>query len=159
MNKTNFDEDCIHGDPWTVLPVKTRKFAKDCTEIVLSYRKINKLINFENFENLEALWLNNNKLETVDGLEQNFRIKILSFGGNRIQSIKNSCLINMKFLKILFLNNNKLRNLDNNILFLKNFSFLENLNLFGNPLSEEPEYRPRIVYSLPSLDIFDRHSK
>jgi hypothetical protein len=57
------DEEINLGDPWSVLPIKTRKFAKECTEIVLSNRNINKLINFENFENLEALWLNNNKVK------------------------------------------------------------------------------------------------
>ena len=92
-------------------------------------------------------------------MDKNFRIKILCLGNNRIQNITGSCLINMKFLNVLFLNDNKLRNLDVNIQFLKNFSFLENLNLFGNPLSEEPEYRPRIIFALPSLKIFDRHSK
>ena len=65
----------------------------------------------------------------------------------------------MKFLEVLFLNNNKLRNLDKNLLFFKNFSFLKNLNLFGNPLSEEPEYRARVIDSIPSLELFDRHSK
>lgn len=56
------DDGMSHGDPWTVLPIKTRKHAKECTDIVLSNRKIKSLINFEHFENLEALWLNNNKV-------------------------------------------------------------------------------------------------
>ena len=58
----NADNEIVEGDPWTVLPIKTRKFAKDCIEIALSKRKINKLVNFENFENLEALWLNENRV-------------------------------------------------------------------------------------------------
>ncbi len=62
MINNHLDDEYFDGDPWTVLPVKTRKFAKDCIEIVLSKRKINKLINFNNFENLEALWLNDNKV-------------------------------------------------------------------------------------------------
>jgi len=65
----------------------------------------------------------------------------------------------MKFLQILFLNDNKLRNLDENLSFLKTFSFIKNLNLFGNPLSEEPEYRARVIDAIPSLELFDRHSK
>ena len=40
---------------------------------------------------------------------------------------------------------------------LKQFSFLKNLNLFGNPVAEEPEYRPRVVDAIKSLEIFDRH--
>jgi hypothetical protein len=56
------DDESYEGDPWTVLPIKSRKNARECTEIVLSKRKINRLTNFEYFDNLEALWLNNNKV-------------------------------------------------------------------------------------------------
>jgi hypothetical protein len=35
---------------------------------------------------------------------------------------------------------------------------LKNLNLFGNPIAEEPEYRSRVIHALPSIEIFDRHS-
>lgn len=59
------DEEVVEGDPWSVLPVKTAKFAKECKNIVLSNRGINRLKNFEFFDNLEALWLNNNKVEFV----------------------------------------------------------------------------------------------
>lgn len=154
----NIEDETTEGDPWSVLPIKTRKYAKDCKEIVLSDRKINKLVNFDNFENLEAIWLTNNKLEKFNHLNINFRVKILCIGNNRLSTLEGS-LPNMKFLQTLFLNNNKLRNLDNSLLILKELSFLKNLNLFGNPLAEEPEYRNRVIYSLPSLDIFDRHSK
>lgn len=92
-------------------------------------------------------------------MDKNFRIKILILGQNRINTLDNCSLINMKFLEVLFLNDNKLRNLDQNLLFLKNFSFIKNLNLFGNPLSEEPEYRARVIDAIPSLELFDRHSK
>lgn len=153
----NIEDETTEGDPWTVLPIKTRKYAKECTEIVLSNRKINKLVNFEHFQNLEALWLTNNKLEKLIGLDSNFRLKIICIGNNRLTSLEGS-LHQMKFLQTLFLNNNKLRNLDQNLLILKDLSFLKNLNLFGNPLAEEPEYRFRVIYALPSLEIFDRHS-
>ena len=56
------DDEITYGDPWTVIPIKTRKFAKECTDVVLSKRKIKALKNFEIFENLEALWLNQNKV-------------------------------------------------------------------------------------------------
>ena len=162
MNKkeeedSKINEEEVIGDPWTILPVKTRKYAKECTEIVLSKRHITKLKNFESFENLEALWLTNNNLTCIKGLEKNFRIKILCVGFNRITSLEDSSLSVMKFLETLYLNNNKLKNLDNVIRYLKQFSFLKNLNLFGNPIAEEPEYRPRVIDALKSLELFDRH--
>ena len=72
MNSVSEDEKVV-GDPWAVLPIKTRKYAKESTEIVLSNRKIDFLVNFEFFENLEYLWINNNKLNI---LVKNFIFKI-----------------------------------------------------------------------------------
>ena len=76
---------------------------------------------------------------------------------NRISTLVGS-LVNLRYLEILYLNNNKLRNLDKNLEVLRIFTSLKNLNLFGNPIAEEPEYRSRVIYTLPSLEIFDRHS-
>jgi hypothetical protein len=59
---SSYDTETTEGDPWNVIPVKTRKYAKECIEVVLSNRKVNRLINFDEFENLEALWLTNNKV-------------------------------------------------------------------------------------------------
>ena len=33
---SKFSEEEVVGDPWTILPVKTRKYAKECIEIVLT---------------------------------------------------------------------------------------------------------------------------
>lgn len=153
----NIEDETTIGDPWTVLPIKSRKYANICKEIVLSSRNINRLINFDKFTNLEAIWLTNNKLEKITELNENFRLKIVCLGNNRLTSLEGS-FQKFKFLQVLFLNNNKLRNLDKNLEILSEFSFLKNLNLFGNPLAEEPEYRYRVIYQIKSLDIFDRHS-
>lgn len=56
------DDEVVEGDPWSVLPIKTRKYAKECVEIVLSKRSLTKLVNFDMFENLEALWLTENRV-------------------------------------------------------------------------------------------------
>lgn len=146
----------IVGDAWTAISIKTRLHAKETTEIVLSNRNITKLVNFEFFENLEALWLNQNMIKEIKNLDNNFRIKHLVLSNNLIYNLEGS-LAKMKFLKILLLDNNKLRNLDLQLNILKNFKFLENLNLFGNPLSEEPEYRNRVINNIIILKILDRH--
>ena len=61
----NYDNETTLGDPWNVIPIKTRKYAKECIEVVLSNRKVGKLINFEDFEKLEALWLTYNKVNCL----------------------------------------------------------------------------------------------
>jgi hypothetical protein len=50
-----------------------------------------------------------------------------------------------------------LRDLDKFIDFLKGFAFLEQLDLFGNPLAEEPDYRFRLIHAMPQIKILDRH--
>lgn len=42
--------------------------------------------------------------------------------------------------------------------FLKGFTYLRHLDMFNNPLSEEPYYRDRVIYGMPQLQIFDRRS-
>ncbi len=47
--------------------------------------------------------------------------------------------------------------MDKFIVFLSKFAFLEHLDLFGNPLSEEPDYRLKVIYTMPQIKILDRH--
>ena len=41
--------------------------------------------------------------------------------------------------------------------YLSRFAFLEQLDLFGNPLAEEPDYRLKIIKAMPQIKILDRH--
>ena len=50
------------GDPWTVLPIKNARYARDCTEVHLASRGLVGLQNFGDFPNLEVVWLNQNKV-------------------------------------------------------------------------------------------------
>ena len=50
------------GDPWSVLPVKNAKYARDLLEVHLSDRDLDLLEHFEDFPNLEVIWINNNKV-------------------------------------------------------------------------------------------------
>lgn len=50
------------GNPWEVIPIKNKKYARDTTEVHLANRGVQQLVEFENFPNLEVLWLNNNKV-------------------------------------------------------------------------------------------------
>lgn len=64
-------KELTEGNPWSVIPVQSRKYAKDCIEVVLSNRNINKLVKFEDFENLEAVWLTNNKVYIIYSVRKN----------------------------------------------------------------------------------------
>ena len=50
------------GNPWSILPIKNAKYARDLTEVHLSERDLEMLEKFEDFPNLEVIWLNNNRV-------------------------------------------------------------------------------------------------
>ncbi|MEW5305261.1 MAG: hypothetical protein WDW36_007816 [Sanguina aurantia] len=132
-------------------------YVTTCTELFLGGKGIEKLRGFESFVNLESLWLNNNRLKKVNNLEANFRIRTLYLQANQICTLKGSLLI-LKFLQQLDLSDNALRNLEKQLKVLEKFKFLTHLNLKGNPLCEEPEYRLLVIHTLPSLRVLDQHA-
>ena len=56
------------GNPWSILPIKNNKYAKDLVEVHLSDRSLNALEKFEMFPNLEVIWLNNNSVSKWNAL-------------------------------------------------------------------------------------------
>ena len=56
------DSEIKVGNPWSILPIKNNKYARDLTEVYLSDRGLDKLEQFEDFPNLEEIWLNNNQV-------------------------------------------------------------------------------------------------
>lgn len=58
----------IPADPWSAIPIKNAKQAKEATELHLGGLKATVLVNFNHFPNLEILWLNNNNLTSLKGL-------------------------------------------------------------------------------------------
>lgn len=146
------------GDPYEVIAVKDRKNAKETTEVYMGRRGIEKLINFDHFMNLEVIWLNDNKLTKLEGLESNFRLKELYLHNNMIKSI-DGCLPKLTHLRTVTLYNNSLSDLDVVLGHLKPLVYLNHLEMFDNPLSSEQHYRKRIVASLRYLTLLDRHSK
>lgn len=54
------------SDPHAELPIKNHKYVKNCTELYLAQRGIDKIAHFEAFVNLEVLWINDNQVRTCD---------------------------------------------------------------------------------------------
>ncbi|KAG2435601.1 hypothetical protein HYH02_011893 [Chlamydomonas schloesseri] len=132
------------------------KYIKECIELHLGSKGIEKLRGFEVFVNLESLWLNDNKLKKLNNLDAQKRLKALYAQDNQICTLKGS-LENFKFLETLDLSNNQLRDLDKQIKVLEKFKFIKELNLTGNPLCEEPDYRLIVIHRMPALKVLDQH--
>jgi Leucine-rich repeat len=137
--------------------LRTDKYAALCTDLHLENRNIINLRGFENFISLDTLWLNSNRLQSFEGLEDNFRLKGLHLYGNRIRRLQRHWFAPFKYLSILTLNDNQLEDIDKVIRELKNMRNLTFLNLYSNPIAEEDNYRLRILAACPTVTIFDRH--
>jgi len=62
---TQKEKKITEGDPFSVIPIKNAKQAFNCDEIHLGSRKIERLVNFDRFPNLEVLWINDNKVRKL----------------------------------------------------------------------------------------------
>ena len=147
----------VLSDPMAELPRRTVKYAQQCTELHLGGKGITKIVGFETFDSLESLWLNNNKIVELSGLQNNFRLKFLYLQHNSIRSI-DGAFVPFTFLNTLTLNNNNLDNLEEVLEELKYLRHLEYLDLYHCPISQEDNYRLRVIAQLPWLKILDKHT-
>ncbi|KAK0133869.1 Dynein regulatory complex subunit 3 [Merluccius polli] len=101
---------------------------------------------------LEYKNLSFNNIEKIQGLETLTKLEDLTLYNNRI-----SCMENMDTLKnltFLSIGNNSVGQLDN-VIYLRRFKNLHTLNLAGNPLSKEENYKLFIAAYLSDLVYLD----
>jgi hypothetical protein len=140
----------------------------------LSFESICKIDNLENFTKLRMLSLDNNCLDricgldplvhlewldlsfnqisAIEGLDALTKLTDLSLFNNRIRTIEglDSCLA----LNVLSIGNNRLEKLDN-LKYLRRFPDLKVVNVAGNPVCADAEYRPFLLAYLKRLKYLD----
>ena len=147
----------VVGDPTETLAVKNFKYVKDCTDVFLANRGITVLRGFEPFVNVEVLWLQGNRLTSLGAaLERNSRLKQVYLANNRLRSLGTG--LDAKFLNVLDLSHNSLSNLAGLLGVLARNQYLTTLDLTGNPVAEEDQYRLRVLSAMPTLQMFDGRS-
>jgi hypothetical protein len=147
----------VVGDPTSSLAVKNYKYVKNCTDVFLANRGITVLRGFEPFVNVEVLWLQGNRLTNLDAsLANNSRLKQVYLANNRLRSLGTG--LDAKFLDVLDLSHNSLSNLAGLLRVLARNQYLTSLDLTGNPVAEEDQYRLRVLSALPTLQMFDGRS-
>ena len=146
----------VESDPMAELAKQNAKYVKNCTELHLADRRIQKIVGFDPFVNLEVLWLNNNRLTKLEELDTNVRLRELYAHNNLLHTLRGS-LHKFKFLNVLNVSNNKLHGLQATLDILTGFQYLHHLELFGNPLAEETNYRLHVLKRISWLEVFDRH--
>ncbi|RUS69896.1 hypothetical protein EGW08_022347 [Elysia chlorotica] len=131
------------------------KKDKDVEELYLSNRGLVEVIELKRFRYLKKLWANGNKLHRVNFLSVNFRLSELHLHDNQISDIS-GCLRQLTCLTVVTLHNNQLTKLDKVMKEFDRMNSLSVLNLFNNPIAQEPEYRLFVINSVPSLTLLDR---
>ncbi|XP_053298670.1 dynein regulatory complex subunit 3 [Pleuronectes platessa] len=142
--------------------------------IRLDFRHILKIDNLWDFTSLTRLCLNNNLIERIEGLDRLVNLTWLNLSFNRIERIEG--LESLRKLEYLNLSNNRISVIENmgefenlthflisnnlleqldNVLSLRKFKKLFNINLSGNPLSKEDGYSYFIAAFFPNLTCLD----
>ncbi|KAE9301932.1 hypothetical protein PF008_g22613 [Phytophthora fragariae] len=140
----------------------------------LSFQNVFKMENLETLRHLVKLQLDNNVLQEIDGIGHLVHLKWLDLSFNNISSIKgldnlvqltdlslyNNCIAKLenldtlKELQVLSIGNNLLPSTEG-LLYLKCLEKLRVLNLSGNPVCSDPEYRPFLLAHLEKLQYLD----
>ncbi|UPR04217.1 leucine-rich repeat domain-contataining protein [Chloropicon primus] len=124
-------------------------------ELCLEDNRVQTVENLESLRNLKKLDLGRNKISCISGFSQAFlssSLTQLSLEDNEITSLQGiSCLKN---LLELYIGNNRIVEL-REVQLLKSFSKLIILDLLGNPLCDDYDYRGYTVYHLKKLKVLD----
>ncbi|KAF1406307.1 Leucine-rich repeat-containing protein 72, partial [Spheniscus humboldti] len=97
------------------------------------------------------------QIQDLTFLFKNFCLTELYLNNNELTDISGA-LKHLRALQILLLHNNQLKKLDKTVKELKGMISLQTLNLFHNPLAQDPDYRLYVIYFLPSVQLLDRKS-
>ncbi|XDV13822.1 hypothetical protein PO909_002148 [Leuciscus waleckii] len=122
------------------------------TKLQLDNNVIERIEGLENLTNLIWLDLSFNNIEVIEGLDSLVKLEDLSLFNNRISVIEN--LDALQNLNILSIGNNSIAQLDN-VLYLRQFENLRTLNLAGNPICDEEDFKIFVTAYLPDLVYLD----
>ncbi|XP_071955088.1 leucine-rich repeat-containing protein 72-like [Antedon mediterranea] len=128
---------------------------QDVTQLYMANRKLAKDGDLSQFKNLKYLWLNGNRLRHITCLTKNYHMTELYLQDNELVDI-NGALGHLTCLHTIMMQNNQLTKLEQTVKEFKAMQNLRVLNLSGNPVAQEPEYRFYVIHYVPSLQLLDR---
>lgn len=120
----------------------------------LGRKGIQFLGDFEGFDNITDLWINDNQITSISELDNCVRIRRLYAHNNKIRNLYGSLQF-MKFIEVLNLANNNIKDLSTVLQQLSLFRSLRQLDLSGNPVAEETAYRMHVIDKLPQVQVLD----
>ncbi|KAA8585035.1 hypothetical protein FQN60_003729 [Etheostoma spectabile] len=101
---------------------------------------------------LEYRNLSFNSIKKIEGLESLRKLEVLNLSNNKISVVEN--MDTLERITHFFIANNLIGKLDK-VLYLRRFKNLFAVNLFGNPVSREDDYKLFVAAYFPSLVCLD----
>ncbi|KAK7099024.1 hypothetical protein V1264_003225 [Littorina saxatilis] len=138
-----------------ILTRRRIKTDKEVEELYLADKGLTDVHDLRRFRYLKKLWLNGNRLRQISCLTTNFRVCELHLNDNELIEISGA-IGHLTCLQTCMLHNNQLTKLDKVTREFKRMQNLHTLNLFDNPIAQEPEYRLFVIQSCPSVKLLDR---
>ena len=140
--------------PFTELLQRLHEKAFDKEEIVMDHMGLTSIIteDIKQLPNLQVLYIPNNKITNLTGLEYNFRLYFLDARNNHMTDFD---LSKQQYMRELYLSGNKLTDLDRILAKLAHMHDLQVLDLRGNPLTLEKGYRGTVIRTFPTLKTLD----
>ncbi|NXS98993.1 LRC72 protein, partial [Jacana jacana] len=127
----------------------------DVLELYLAGQGLRIIPSLSRFYRLRYLWINNNKIQDLTFLMKNYCLTELYLNNNELTDVSGA-LKHLRALQILLLHDNQLKKLDKTVKELEGMMSLQTLNLFHNPLAQDPDYRLYVIHFLPSVQLLDR---
>lgn len=142
--------------------------------LALSFESVCKIDNLTNFRNLVKLSLDNNKITKIENLDSLVKLKWLDLSFNQITKIEGldrlvdltdltlfhnnisviEGLQHCKKLSVLSLGHNRIKKLEN-VKMLRSFPELKVVNLAGNPMCTDSDYKYFSIAYLKSIRYLD----
>ncbi|KAM3588195.1 uncharacterized protein V6R79_023856 [Siganus canaliculatus] len=122
------------------------------THLSLAHNKISKINGLDSLP-LRELCLRGNQLDRIEGLENLKSLRVLDLSLNRINTLCG--LQNLHILGSLNLEKNLISDVQE-CKHVHDLLHLRDLNLLGNPLQEQPDYRLAVIFLLQHLTMLDQ---
>ncbi|XP_054481035.1 leucine-rich repeat and guanylate kinase domain-containing protein [Anoplopoma fimbria] len=122
------------------------------TSLSLAHNKISRISGLDGLP-LARLCLRGNQLERIEGLDDLKSLQVLDLSLNRISSL--SGLHNLHLLGAINLENNLISEIQE-CKHVHDLFLLRDLNLLGNPVQEQPDYRLAVIFLLQHLTLLDQ---
>ncbi|GLC37160.1 Dynein regulatory complex subunit 3 [Pleodorina starrii] len=146
------DVECLAFSFKNLACIDNLRGLDNLTKLQLDNNQITKIENLAHLTNLTWLDLSFNRISQISGLETLTKLVDLSLFNNSISKIENlDTLVN---LNVLSVGNNQLSQLDN-VMYLRQFKQLRLVNLAGNPICKDHDYRSYVLSHIKDLIYLD----